>query len=237
MKKNIKLKCPCCKKNYLKKSGSRYLCLSKACHHSNFKDAFIVQNNIPILVCDLLCDTVCDSSRSHSYVTRRSSKHQLLKKILVGESKVTKENCKKFVSEIKKRSTSPRILVIGSGEKGSGTELLWNDTGLEIHGIDIYGSSTVDIICDAHYLPFPDEIYDGVWIQAVLEHVVEPFKVVKEIYRVLKANGIVYAETPFMSQVHEGAYDFTRFTVLGHRYLFKQFESIDFGGFLGAKSF
>jgi hypothetical protein len=33
-----------------------------------------------------------------------------------------------------------------------------------------------------------------------------------------------------MQQVHEGAYDFTRFTVLGHRYLFKKFESIDFGG-------
>ena len=33
-----------------------------------------------------------------------------------------------------------------------------------------------------------------------------------------------------MQQVHEGAYDFTRYTVLGHRYLFKNFESIDFGG-------
>ena len=33
-----------------------------------------------------------------------------------------------------------------------------------------------------------------------------------------------------MQQVHEGAYDFTRFTVLGHRYLFKQFEVIDIGG-------
>ncbi|MDG1325828.1 MAG: hypothetical protein P8P49_08675, partial [Opitutales bacterium] len=38
------------------------------------------------------------------------------------------------------------------------------------------------------------------------------------------------AETPFMQQVHEGAYDFTRFTVLGHRYLFRKFESIRMGG-------
>ena len=37
-------------------------------------------------------------------------------------------------------------------------------------------------------------------------------------------SGIVYAETPFMQQVHEGAYDFTRYTVLGHRYLFKKFK-------------
>ena len=62
------------------------------------------------------------------------------------------------------------------------------------------------------------------------EHVVEPDVVVAEIFRVLKEGGLVYAETPFMQQVHEGAYDFTRFTVLGHRYLFKAFEAIDFGG-------
>ena len=79
-------------------------------------------------------------------------------------------------------------------------------------------------------MPFKENSFDGVWIQAVLEHVIEPSKVVSEIYRVLNKKGIVYAETPFMQQVHEGAYDFTRFTVLGHRYLFKDFEMIEIGG-------
>ena len=55
-------------------------------------------------------------------------------------------------------------------------------------------------------------------------------KALNEIYRVLNKKGIVYAETPFMQQVHEGAYDFARFTVLGHRYLFKDFEMIEIGG-------
>ena len=63
---------------------------------------------------------------------------------------------------------------------------------------------------------------------------VEPEKVVAEIYRVLKENGIVYAETPFMQQVHEGAYDFTRYTVLGHRYLFRQFHALSIGGNKGS---
>jgi hypothetical protein len=40
---------------------------------------------------------------------------------------------------------------------------------------------------------------------------------------------VVYAETPFMQQVHEGAYDFTRFTPSGHRWLFRHFEEIDGG--------
>ncbi len=33
-----------------------------------------------------------------------------------------------------------------------------------------------------------------------------------------------------MQQVHEGRYDFNRFTVLGHRYLFKRFKLIEIGG-------
>jgi hypothetical protein len=69
-----------------------------------------------------------------------------------------------------------------------------------------------------------------------MEHVVEPSKVADEIHRVLKSDGVVYAETPFMQQVHEGAYDFTRYTVLGHRYLFKRFDELDMGGNIGPES-
>jgi hypothetical protein len=39
----------------------------------------------------------------------------------------------------------------------------------------------------------------------------------------------VYAETPFMQQVHGGRYDFTRFTHLGHRRLFRMFDEIESG--------
>jgi SAM-dependent methyltransferase len=41
------------------------------------------------------------------------------------------------------------------------------------------------------------------WIQAVLEHALDPPVVVAEIYRVLKPGGLVYADTPFMQRVHE----------------------------------
>ena len=37
-----------------------------------------------------------------------------------------------------------------------------------------------------------------------------------------------------MQQLHEGAYDFNRYTVLGHRYLFKNFKEISVGGNKGA---
>ena len=63
----------------------------------------------------------------------------------------------------------------------------------------------------------------------MLEHVLDPHRCVNEIFRVLKPSGIVYAETPFMQQVHMRQYDFTRFTHLGHRRLFRHFEEIKSG--------
>ena len=93
-----------------------------------------------------------------------------------------------------------QILVIGAGECGSGTEALWGDPQIEIEGVDIYRAETVSVVCDAHYLPYPNETFDGVWIQAVLEHVVEPWVVVAEIHRVLKKSGLIYAETPLCSR-------------------------------------
>ena len=88
----------------------------------------------------------------------------------------------------------------------------------------------VSDIADARQFPLA---VDGVRIQAVLEHVVNPEQVLSEISRVLKPGGLVYAETPFMQQVHEGAYDFTRFTEVGHRWLFRNFETISRGALGG----
>ena len=61
----------------------------------------------------------------------------------------------------------------------------------------------------------------------------EPYQCTKEAYRVLKPNGLIYAETPFMQQVHMGKYDFHRFTHLGHRRLFREFSEIESGAVCG----
>ena len=227
--KNLPICCPVCKEDLdIVKSG--FICKNVKCFHHQIENVFQKINNIPILISEDKTDTVCSAELSKIYIERPLSKFTIIKEFIVGESKATKNNCNNFVNIITKKTKRPRILVVGGGEKGSGTNGLWNNENIEIDSFDIYASKTTDVVCDAHYMPFKSNSYDGVWIQAVLEHVVEPSKVVAEIYRVLKSKGIVYAETPFMQQVHEGAYDFTRFTVLGHRYLFKNFKLIDMGG-------
>ena len=227
---DLPLTCLCASRAKLGKIDVGYVCEDQTCHHHKPENAYPVVRGIPVLISETLCDTVCVAGETQTYVSRPNRDRSLLKRLIIGESKTTRINCERFVESLLAQSENPRVLVIGSGEKGSGAESLWANPAIEIHGSDIYGSENVDLICDAHYLPLESGSYDGVWIQAVLEHVVEPRVVVAEIFRVLKNRGLVYAETPFMQQVHEGAYDFTRFTVLGHRYLFKAFEAIDFGG-------
>jgi SAM-dependent methyltransferase len=119
------------------------------------------------------------------------------------------------------------ILVIGGAVVGKGMEPLYER--FDMTGFDIYASDLTQLVADAHQIPFATGTFDAVIVQAVLEHVLDPALVVGEIWRVLKPEGLVYAETPFLQQVHEGAYDFTRFTDSGHRWLFRRFEAIDSG--------
>ena len=127
----------------------------------------------------------------------------------------------------------PRLLVIGGGTIGGGIKSLYEDTRLDLLAFDVYASENVQFLADAHQVPLKDGSVDGVLIQAVLEHVLDPQMVVAEIHRVLRLGGLVFAGTPFMQHVHEGPYDFTRFTESGHRYLFRRFSVRDSGAGAG----
>jgi SAM-dependent methyltransferase len=157
-----------------------------------------------------------------------------VKRFITGSNLVATDNGREFVKRLKALAARPKVLVIGGGSIGSGAEGLYGDPDIDILGTDVYASPFTCAIVDGHNLPFCTLAFDGVWIQAVLEHVLDPDIVAAQIFRVLKPCGLVYSEIPFMQQVHEGAYDFTRFTLSGHRWLFKQFEQIAAGPVEGA---
>lgn len=52
---------------------------------------------------------------------------------------------------------------------------------------------------DAMDLPFDDDKFDGAFVCWLLEHLQNPIEVLKEIKRVLKANGIIYCNEVFNS--------------------------------------
>jgi SAM-dependent methyltransferase len=142
---------------------------------------------------------------------------------------VGRQNYEAFARAVLDVNTPARVLVVGSRVAGSGMEVLAERDDIQMVESDVEIGPRPAVVFDAHDIPFEDETFDGVIVQAVLEHVVDPVRCAAEIRRVLRTHGVVYAETPFMQQVHEGAYDFTRFTHLGHRRLWRDFEELASG--------
>jgi len=137
----------------------------------------------------------------------------------------------KLQEKLHEKAAQNTVLVIGGGAQKSQLNALFHRTNKSITVIysDIDLGADVDLFCDGHNLPFQGGTFDAVVTTAVLEHVMYPEKVASEITRVLKCDGLLYSELPFMQQVHEGAYDFTRYTLSGHRRLFNMFGELESG--------
>ena len=123
----------------------------------------------------------------------------------------------------------PRVLIVGGASVGEGSEALVGAPDIDVVAFDIYPTAETTFVADGHSVPIADASIDAVWVQAVLEHVYRPGCVVAEIARVLRPHGLLYAETPFLQPVHEGAFDYVRFSESGHRLLFPMFEEIASG--------
>jgi SAM-dependent methyltransferase len=208
------------------------------CSNRNCAMKFPVIDGIPVLINSQTSVFSIDDFKTKQNTTfdlNESPLKQILLKFIpdIGLNLKAKENYKKLSELLVGRSKRPKILVIGGGILGQGIETLIFNECLEVIETDVSFGPRTALICDAHDLPFKNESFDCVIAQAVLEHTLDPYKCVEEIYRVLKHKGIVYAETPFMQQVHMGKYDFTRFTYLGHRRLFRKFDEIEMGAVCG----
>lgn len=222
--------CPVCKTSGLYINKETLLCKNSDCIKS--QNPFHIVNSKPVLINfeeSAIDEDTFINNVGKSIVKRRSSYiTKVFRSLFTGQSKRTINN----FSDLKKKMLSisdPKILIIGGGEIGSGLEDFHTHLKKDIIAFDIYNSDNVDFVSDAHNIPIRENYFDLVIIQAVLEHVLEPNQVVSEIYKVLKKDGIVYAETPFIQQVHEGPFDFTRYTESGHRFLFKNFKQVSSG--------
>ncbi len=166
-----------------------------------------------------------------SLVPRRSDRGVVgaLRRLSAPPSRVAERHMHDLVARLRAGGGRPRVLVVGGGRRNPGSEPLYEDPGLDLIAFDIYASPETQFIGDVHGLPLADGSVQAVSVQAVLEHVLDPWRAVSEIERVLAPDGLVYAVTPFLQHVHEGPWDFTRFTESGHRWLFRNFERLDSG--------
>lgn len=94
-------------------------------------------------------------------------------------------------------------------------------------GCDITAGTGVDVIADAHTLPFGDRHFEKVISLEAIEHFHTPEKVIAEIARVLKPSGLLVMTVPLCYPVHEAPHDFQRYTEYGLRKLLSDYFHID----------
>ncbi|MFH1997248.1 MAG: class I SAM-dependent methyltransferase [Patescibacteria group bacterium] len=130
-------------------------------------------------------------------------------------TKITRQELKKF---IQKHSSDKLTLDLGCSNSP------YSKYFLNRVGFDIQDGKGVDIIGDAHKLPFEDEKFDVILCTEVLEHLHSPHIAISEMKRVLKLNGKLILTTRFIFPIHDSPNDFYRYTKYGLKYLFKDWR-------------
>lgn len=110
------------------------------------------------------------------------------------------------------------ILDIGSGKMPYKEYILKNSNvnnyvGLDIEDSLIYDSKIrPDFTWNGVSMPFEDNSFECAFGTEVLEHCPNPEIVLKEVYRVLKQDGIFFFTVPFLWNLHEVPHDEYRYT-------------------------
>lgn len=198
--------------------------------------AYPVVRGVPVLVDEAkslfrIDDCLASANPKERPDTYKDVVRRAIEKMLpmVGENLAGTEKISLLAEKLRQESKAPRVLILGGASLGVGIEALVFDPAFSVVESDIVFGPRTNLVLDAHQIPFEDGTFDAVVAQAVFEYIIDPFHVASEIHRVLRPRGLVYAESPFMQQVHGGAFDFFRFTHLGHRKLFERFDEEESG--------
>jgi SAM-dependent methyltransferase len=82
--------------------------------------------------------------------------------------------------------------------------------------------SKLDIICVLHQIPLAPASMDVILCTEVMEHIYNPLEVMRELSRVLRPGGTIYATVPFTLGEHQVPHDYYRYTRFALGYILKQ---------------
>ncbi len=81
--------------------------------------------------------------------------------------------------------------------------------------VDFIKFENTDIVSDIHDLKLEDNSVDCIFCTGTFEHIHSPEVALKEFHRVLKKDGIIHIEVPFMQPYHSDPEDYYRWTESG----------------------
>lgn len=120
------------------------------------------------------------------------------------------------------------VLVVGSGQD---PYRRYFSTATRYVRMDLRTpDGSVDILADAHELPFPDDCFDCLFASEVMEHLHDPQRFTAEALRVVRPGGAVVITVPFMFPFHADPIDFWRPTAEACRAIFRGRAAVEVFG-------
>ena len=115
-----------------------------------------------------------------------------------------------------------RVLDVGSYDvNGNYKNII--PPGYEYIGCDIANGPNVDVVMPtSFFIPFIDNCFDVVISGQCLEHCKNPFKLVREMARVLKPKGWLFVTAPFVWREHKHPIDTFRYLPDGFEAIFDE---------------
>lgn len=118
-------------------------------------------------------------------------------------------NCEKFVQKHVKDLIGKKVLDVGSYDVNGTLKPIFE--GSEYVGLDMEKGPNVDVVSDAHSIPFVDEYFDIVVSSSCFEHDDMFWVTFLEMCRVLKKGGLLYVQAPANGPYHGWPGDNWRF--------------------------
>lgn len=118
------------------------------------------------------------------------------------------------IYDIKSISANKKVADIGCGY-GRNRKIV-ESVGGEWVGVEPFEGGAHTVVGDAEDLPFEDNTFDVVIMDAVLEHIPDVSKAIAEVARVLKPGGVFIGYVAFMECFHEISYSHLSFKALEH---------------------
>jgi len=94
----------------------------------------------------------------------------------------------------------------------------------DVLNVEIVAYPTTDVVAASEFLPFADDSFGLVISVAVLEHVRDPFAAARELKRIVRPGGRIFAAVPFLQPYHAYPDHYYNMTAGGLRNLFSDWD-------------